>query len=172
MGRRRRKKGQVIGLKVTKSHPLDSHKPEALASYLAQYLQAVINHTNDSQVYAKRANIERQKAIDLRDLAKQVEARHSGARPKKISRMDPLDSYDPGALSTQASQHERNAAKFEGDAKNYSAKAVKEQTGIEISKRDVAIPETIKEMGTHKINVKLHPEVIADLKLDIEKVEE
>ena len=52
------------------------------------------------------------------------------------------------------------------------AKAVKEQTGIEISKRDVSIPETIKELGTHKVNVKLHPEVIADLKLDIEKIEE
>jgi len=47
------------------------------------------------------------------------------------------------------------------------AKSVREQFGIEIDKRDVTIPEPIKIMGTHVVNVKLHPEVIADIRIDV-----
>ncbi|MFH1514105.1 MAG: 50S ribosomal protein L9 [bacterium] len=47
------------------------------------------------------------------------------------------------------------------------AKAVKEQFGIDIDKQDVKIPEPIKIIGTHTINVKLHPEVVADIKIDV-----
>lgn len=48
------------------------------------------------------------------------------------------------------------------------AKAVKEQFGIEIDKSDVSIAEPIKIIGTYTINIKLHPEVIADIKIDVE----
>ncbi|MCD6218665.1 50S ribosomal protein L9 [bacterium] len=48
------------------------------------------------------------------------------------------------------------------------AKAVKEQFGIDIDKSDVSITESIKIIGTYTINVKLHPEVIADIKIDVE----
>lgn len=47
------------------------------------------------------------------------------------------------------------------------AKAIKEQFNIDIDKRDVTIIEPIKIIGTHTINVKLHPEVIADIKIDV-----
>jgi large subunit ribosomal protein L9 len=52
------------------------------------------------------------------------------------------------------------------------AKAVKEQFNIEIDKRDVTIPESIKIIGTHTINVKLHPEVVADIRIDVRTEEE
>ena len=48
------------------------------------------------------------------------------------------------------------------------AKAVRQQFGIEIDKRDVTIPEPIKILGTYTINVKLHPQVIADIRIDVE----
>jgi large subunit ribosomal protein L9 len=51
-------------------------------------------------------------------------------------------------------------------------KAVKEQTNIEIEKRDVTIPIPIKEQGTYKVNVKLHPEVVADIKVTIEQLKD
>ena len=47
------------------------------------------------------------------------------------------------------------------------AKAVKEQFDIDIDKSDVKIPEPIKIIGTYTINVKLHPEVVADIKIDV-----
>lgn len=50
--------------------------------------------------------------------------------------------------------------------------AVKVQTGIEIDKRDVKIPDPIKELGTYKVNVKLHPEVVADIKVTIEQLKD
>jgi large subunit ribosomal protein L9 len=48
------------------------------------------------------------------------------------------------------------------------AKAIKAQMGIEIDRRDVTIPEPIKIIGTHTINVKLHPQVVADIRIDVE----
>lgn len=52
------------------------------------------------------------------------------------------------------------------------AKAVREQFGIEIDKRDVVISEPIKIMGTHTVNVKLHPQVVADIRIDVEPEKE
>lgn len=48
------------------------------------------------------------------------------------------------------------------------AKAIQEQFGIEIDKRDVTIPEPIKILGTYTVNVKLHPQVVADIRIDVE----
>lgn len=47
------------------------------------------------------------------------------------------------------------------------AKAVKGQFDIDIDKGDVKIPDPIKIIGTYTINVKLHPEVVADIKIDV-----
>ena len=47
------------------------------------------------------------------------------------------------------------------------AKAVKEQFNIDIVKGDVKIAEPIKVIGTYTIRIKLHPEVEADVKIDV-----
>jgi large subunit ribosomal protein L9 len=41
--------------------------------------------------------------------------------------------------------------------------------GIEIDKRKVQLDEAIKKLGDHEVKIKLHPEVVATLKLLVSK---
>jgi large subunit ribosomal protein L9 len=41
--------------------------------------------------------------------------------------------------------------------------------GVEIDKRKVVLDEPIKKLGDHEIKIKLHPEVVATLKLMVSK---
>lgn len=43
--------------------------------------------------------------------------------------------------------------------------AVKEQMGLEVDKKKIQLKDTIKMLGTHVVQVKLHPEVVAELKV-------
>ena len=52
------------------------------------------------------------------------------------------------------------------------AKAVREQFGIDVDKREVTIPEPVKIIGTHRVTIKLHPEVVADIKIDVNALNE
>ena len=45
------------------------------------------------------------------------------------------------------------------------AAAVKEQMNLEVDKKKIQLKEPIKSLGTHIVNVKLHPEVTAELKV-------
>ncbi len=45
------------------------------------------------------------------------------------------------------------------------AAEVKEQMGFDVDKKKIQLKETIKTVGTHKVPVKLHPKVTADLKV-------
>ena len=47
------------------------------------------------------------------------------------------------------------------------AEEMKKQNGIEIDKKKLVIAEPIKNLGTYKINAKLHPEVTAVLTVDV-----
>ena len=47
------------------------------------------------------------------------------------------------------------------------AEALKNQTGLEIDKKKIALPETIKNFGVYEIPVKLHKDVTAVLKLKV-----
>ncbi|MCD7904134.1 MAG: 50S ribosomal protein L9 [Clostridiales bacterium] len=47
------------------------------------------------------------------------------------------------------------------------AQALKEQTGIEVDKRKIVIPEPIKNVGENSVTIKLHTKVSASLKLNI-----
>jgi large subunit ribosomal protein L9 len=42
-----------------------------------------------------------------------------------------------------------------------------EEKGFEINKRDILLPENIKEPGNCEINVRLHPEVVVKIKLSV-----
>lgn len=46
-------------------------------------------------------------------------------------------------------------------------KAVKEQTGIEIEKRKIQLPEALKTIGQYEVNVKLFEDISAKLKIVI-----
>ena len=45
------------------------------------------------------------------------------------------------------------------------AAAVKEQMNLEVDKKKIQLKEAIKSLGTHIVNMKLHPEVTAELKV-------
>ena len=45
------------------------------------------------------------------------------------------------------------------------ASAVEEQMGLKVDKKKIQLKEAIKSLGTHIVNVKLHPEVTAELKV-------
>lgn len=45
--------------------------------------------------------------------------------------------------------------------------ALKKQAGIEIDKKKVKLPESLKNLGTYEVKVKLHPEVTAELAVKI-----
>ena len=47
------------------------------------------------------------------------------------------------------------------------AEAVQTQTGIDVDRRVIDLPEPIKELGTANVSVRLHPEVIATLHLEV-----
>ena len=44
------------------------------------------------------------------------------------------------------------------------AAAVKDQMKLDVDKKKIVLKENIKTLGTHIVNVKLHPEVTAELK--------
>lgn len=49
------------------------------------------------------------------------------------------------------------------------AAAVKEQMNLDVDKKKIVLKENIKTLGTHIVNVKLHPEVTAELKVVVKE---
>lgn len=47
--------------------------------------------------------------------------------------------------------------------------ACKEQNGIELDKKKVHLPESLKNFGTYEVTVKLHPKVNATLKVKVQE---
>ena len=47
------------------------------------------------------------------------------------------------------------------------AAATKEQTGLELDKKNMQLPEAIKALGTFEVPVKLHPKVTAKLSVHV-----
>jgi hypothetical protein len=114
-------KAHIIG-----EHPLDKYDPKQLAIQLASHLQGINNFSQDARSYAERSALEKKQATELRELLeKMAEYKENGIEPK--SRMDPMRTYDEMAIKTQIANHERNAAKFEMDAHDFTAKAEAEQ---------------------------------------------
>ncbi len=48
------------------------------------------------------------------------------------------------------------------------AEGLKKQSGIEIDKKKIKLSESLKNLGTFEVKVKLHPEVTAELSVKIE----
>ncbi len=51
------------------------------------------------------------------------------------------------------------------------AEAVQAQTGIELDRRNMSLEEPIRQVGTHQVEMRLHPEVRAQLTIDVASVE-
>lgn len=48
------------------------------------------------------------------------------------------------------------------------AEAVQKQTGAEIDRRKIALDEPLKELGGVELQVRLHPEVVATIRVEVE----
>ena len=44
---------------------------------------------------------------------------------------------------------------------------MKDQSGLEVDKKKIVLPEPIKTFGVHEISIKLHKEVSAKLKVKV-----
>ena len=51
------------------------------------------------------------------------------------------------------------------------AEAVQAQTGIELDRRNMSLEEPIRQVGTHQVEMHLHPEVRAQLTVEVASVE-
>ncbi len=49
------------------------------------------------------------------------------------------------------------------------AAAVKEQMNLDVDKKKIQLKEAIRSLGMHIVNVKLHPEVTAELKVHVKE---
>ena len=49
--------------------------------------------------------------------------------------------------------------------------AVQAQTGIELDRRNMSLEEPIRQVGTHQVEMRLHPEVRAQLTVEVASVE-
>jgi len=49
------------------------------------------------------------------------------------------------------------------------AEAVKEKSGLELDKKKIVLKDPIKALGNYKIQVKLHPEVVGEFTLTVDK---
>ncbi len=51
------------------------------------------------------------------------------------------------------------------------AEAVQAQTGIELDRRNMSLEEPIRQVGTHQVEMRLHPEVRAQLTIEVAAVQ-
>tara|TARA_Y100001934_G_C11608426_1_gene430924 strand:+ start:55 stop:504 length:450 start_codon:yes stop_codon:yes gene_type:complete len=51
------------------------------------------------------------------------------------------------------------------------AEAVQAQTGIELDRRNMSLEEPIRQVGTYQVEMRLHPEVRAQLTVEVASVE-
>lgn len=50
------------------------------------------------------------------------------------------------------------------------AAELKSQTGIDIDKKKIQLPEALKNFGTYNVSVKLHPKVVGTLKVKVQEM--
>lgn len=50
------------------------------------------------------------------------------------------------------------------------AAELKSQTGIDIDKKKIQLPEALKNFGTYNVSVKLHPKVVGTLKVKVQEL--
>ena len=54
-----------------------------------------------------------------------------------------------------------------GSVTNSNISKLFEEQGFEVNKRDILLSDSLKELGNYEISVRLHPEVVAKIKLSV-----
>ncbi|MFH1245326.1 MAG: 50S ribosomal protein L9 [Candidatus Omnitrophota bacterium] len=74
-----------------------------------------------------------------------------------------------GALSCTIAVQAGNEGKLFGSVTNQDVVLALQNEGIEVDKKKIDLPEPIKELGVFKVEIKLHPEVVASVKIWVVK---
>lgn len=131
------KKGELVQVKDGYGRSLISKK---------QCLEATAKNKNDLKLKNKNAEkVAQEKYEEAKELGKKIE---EGSVTTKIKVGEGGRTF--GAVSSKE-----------------IAKAVEEQMQLDIDKKKIQLPESIKTLGVHEVVVKLHPKVAAKLKVKV-----
>lgn len=115
---------------------------------LPKKIGAEANATNMNNLKLQKANeakVAQQQLDDAKNLARELESK----------------------LVTVKMKAGEGGRAFGSVSSKEIAAAVKEQHDLNIDKKKIQLPETLKTFGNHEINVKLHPQVTAKLNVKI-----
>jgi large subunit ribosomal protein L9 len=101
---------------------------------------------------------------------KQIDLIQRARKARDIRTLDEAQQVagQVGALTVRLKQRAGEGGRLFGSVTPADvAEAVKVAGGPELDKRRIEIKNPIKSVGAHKVQVRLHPEVVATIKLDI-----
>lgn len=105
------------------------------------------------------------------------------ATPANLAKLKQQKAYEAKVAAQQLAEAQELARAIEGKAIRMSAKVgqggrlfgaiasreiaqeVKKQTGLDVDKKKIVLPEPIKTLGEHEVAVRLHRDVTAKLKV-------
>ena len=134
------KKGQIV--KVNEGYARNFILPKKLG------VEATPKNLNDLKL--QKANAEKIAAQQLaaaKELAEKLEA----------------------ASVTLSIKAGANGKTFGSVSSKEIGKAIEDQIGLEIDKKKVQLKDALKTLGTHKVPVKLHPEVTAEVTVEVKE---
>lgn len=134
------KKGEVI--EVNDGYARNYILPQKLG------VEANSKNMNDLKLQKMKEEKDAQKLLDeARELAEKI-----GAQPVTVK----MKAGEGGKVFGSVSSKE-------------IAEAMKKQSGLEIDKKKIQLPEPIRSFGFHEVGVRLHPQVTGTLKVKVEE---
>ena len=132
------KKGEIVN--VSDGYARNAILPKKLG------VEATSKNLNDLKLQNQHADkVAAENLQHARELAKEIEE-------KKV--MVKIKTGEGGRIFGSVSTKE-------------IAQAAKEQTGLDLDKKKMQLPESIKALGVYEVPVKLHPQVTTKLKVQV-----
>ena len=90
-------------------------------------------------------------------------------KAKKIKKSAEELSESISKLTLVIKAHAGEEGKLFGSVTTMDIAELLKNEGFEIDKKKISIEEPIKRLGTHTVNVKIHPEIIANVTVQVEQ---
>ena len=128
---------------------------------------------NASDGYARNMLIPKKMAVpatagNMKDLQMKKKGEEKRAAEIKAEAEDLKAKIEKKAVKVSIKVGEGGRA-FGSVSSRDLAEAAKSQLGLDIDKKKIVLSAPIKELGTTTVSVKLHPEVTADLKVEVKE---
>jgi large subunit ribosomal protein L9 len=117
--------------------------------------------------------------LSPRKLAVEATEANQAHLADKVKRLERLNEAELNSAKTEAQKIESQTLTFRlkageedklfGSVTSANIADALAEKGIEIDRHKIAIPEAIKRLGTHTVEVRLHHTVTANLKIVVEK---